>query len=39
MFGVAYGQRQADVLAEEGVTARNIRRWLDGQERLDDGRG
>ena len=39
MFGVAYGQRQADVLAEEGVTARNIRRWLDGQARLDAGRG
>ena len=39
VFGVAYGQRQADVLAEEGVTARNIRRWLDGQARLDAGRG
>ena len=39
VFGVAYGQRQADVLAEEGVSARNIRRWLDGQERLDAGRG
>ena len=39
VFGVAYGQRQADVLAEEGVTARNIRRWLDGQDRLDAGRG
>jgi hypothetical protein len=39
VFGVAYGQRQADVLAEEGVTARNIRRWLDGQQRLDDGYG
>lgn len=38
VFGVAYGQRQADVLAEEGVTTRNIRRWLDGQERLDTGR-
>jgi AAA domain/TrwC relaxase len=36
VFGVAYGQRQADVLAEEGVTARNIRRWLDGQARLDN---
>jgi conjugative relaxase-like TrwC/TraI family protein len=39
VFGVAYGQRQADVLAEEGVTARNIRRWLDGQARLDHGTG
>lgn len=39
VFGVAYGQRQADVLAEEGVTARNIRRWLDGQVRLDRGAG
>lgn len=37
VFGLAYGQRQADVLAEEGVTARNIRRWLDGQARLDAG--
>ena len=39
VFGLAYGQRQADVLAEEGVTARNIRRWLDGQARLEAGRG
>jgi conjugative relaxase-like TrwC/TraI family protein len=39
VFGVAFGQRQADVLAEEGVTARNIRRWLDGQARLDRGVG
>ena len=39
VFGVAYGQRQADVLTEEGVTARNIRRWLDGQARLDHGAG
>ena len=38
VFGVAYGQRQAGVLAEEGVTARNIRAWLDGQDRLDTGR-
>lgn len=37
VFGVAYGQRQADVLTEEGVTARNIRRWLDGQSRVDAG--
>lgn len=39
VFGVAYGQRQADVLAEEGVQSRNIRRWLDGQSRLDNGAG
>jgi hypothetical protein len=38
VFGLAYGQRQADVLSEEGVSARNIRRWLDGQARLDTGR-
>jgi hypothetical protein len=38
VFGVAYGQRQTDVLSDEGVTARNIRRWLDGQERLAQGR-
>lgn len=37
VFGVAYGQRQAEVLAEEGVTARNIRAWLDAQTRLDHG--
>ncbi len=37
VFGVAYGQRQADILSEEGVTARNIRAWLDGQTRLDTG--
>ncbi|MGQ0479999.1 MAG: MobF family relaxase [Pseudonocardia sp.] len=37
VFGLAYGQRQADVLTDEGVTARNIRAWLDGQARLDAG--
>ncbi|MDQ2707842.1 MAG: AAA family ATPase, partial [Actinomycetota bacterium] len=37
VFGVAYGQRQADILTEDGVTARNIRAWLDGQTRLDTG--
>ncbi|NMH79813.1 ATP-dependent DNA helicase [Pseudonocardia xinjiangensis] len=37
VFGLAYGQRQADVLGDEGVTSRNIRRWLDGQARLDAG--
>jgi conjugative relaxase-like TrwC/TraI family protein len=39
VFGVAYGQRQADVLTEEGVTARNITAWLGGQERLERGAG
>jgi hypothetical protein len=39
VFGVAYGQRQADVLTEEGVQARNIRRWLDGHTRLESGTG
>jgi len=39
VFGLAYGQRQADVLAEDGVTARNITKWLGGQDRLDSGRG
>jgi hypothetical protein len=39
VFGVAYGQRQADVLAEEGVQSRNIRRWLDGQTRPEAGIG
>jgi hypothetical protein len=39
VFGVAYGQRQADVLTEEGVTARNITAWLGGQERLEHGAG
>jgi hypothetical protein len=36
VFGLAYGQRQADVLTEEGVTARNITAWLGGQQRLDN---
>lgn len=39
VFGLAYGQRQADVLTEEGVTAQNITRWLKGQIRLDVGAG
>ena len=39
VFGLAYGQRQAEVLAEEGVTARNIAAWLAGQTRLDGGVG
>ncbi|MFC4943318.1 MobF family relaxase [Pseudonocardia sp. GCM10023141] len=38
VFGIAAGQRQTDILAEEGVTARNIRRWLDTQHRLADDR-
>ncbi|HEY1972610.1 MAG TPA: MobF family relaxase, partial [Pseudonocardia sp.] len=39
VFGLAYGQRQADVLREEGVAARNITAWLGGQARLDAGTG
>ena len=37
VFGLADGQSQADVLGEEGVTARNITAWLGGQARLDTG--
>lgn len=37
--GLAFGQRQADVLAGEGVTSRNIAHWLVGQHRLATGRG
>lgn len=36
--GVTFGQRQAEVLTEEGVTSRNIAAWLSGQERLAQGR-
>jgi conjugative relaxase-like TrwC/TraI family protein len=32
--GIAFGQRQADVLTAEGVTSRNIAHWLVGQRRL-----
>lgn len=39
VFGLAYGQRQADILTEEGVTSQNITRWLAGQTRLDSGAG
>lgn len=39
VFGLAYGQRQADILTEEGVKASNIARWLAGQTRLDHGAG
>jgi len=37
VFGLADGQSQAEVLGEEGVTARNIKAWLGGQARLDTG--
>jgi conjugative relaxase-like TrwC/TraI family protein len=37
--GLAFGQRQADVLTEEGVRSRNIAHWLVGQQRLAEGRG
>jgi AAA domain-containing protein len=36
--GIAFGQRQADVLTAEGVTSRNIQHWLVGQQRLAQGR-
>lgn len=36
--GIAFGQRQADVLTDEGVAARNIQHWLVGQQRLAKGR-
>jgi hypothetical protein len=36
--GIAFGQRQADVLTDEGVTARNIQHWLVGQQRLAEER-
>ena len=36
--GLAFGQRQADILTAEGVTSRNIAHWLVGQQRLDEGR-
>ncbi|MDN5856295.1 MAG: AAA family ATPase, partial [Actinomycetia bacterium] len=38
VFGMSAGQRQTDILAEEGVTARNIRKWLVAQTRLAAGR-
>lgn len=37
--GLAFGQRQADVLTAEGVTSRNVAHWLVGQDRLATGRG
>jgi conjugative relaxase-like TrwC/TraI family protein len=37
--GLAFGQKQADVLTEEGVRSRNIAHWLVGQRRLVEGRG
>ena len=36
--GIAFGQLQADVLKQEGVTARNMAAWLAGQQRLAQGR-
>jgi len=37
--GLAFGERQAEVLTAEGVTSRNIAHWLVGQDRLTAGRG
>jgi conjugative relaxase-like TrwC/TraI family protein len=37
VVGLAASQIAANVLAEEGLTARNITRWLDTQARLADG--
>jgi hypothetical protein len=39
VFGLAPSQVATDVLTEDGVTARNIARWLATQERLEHGRG
>jgi len=38
VFGLAPSQVAAQVLAEEGVTARNVARWLATQSRLDKDR-
>ncbi|MGH3777967.1 MAG: MobF family relaxase [Pseudonocardiaceae bacterium] len=38
-FGLASAQIATDVLAGEGLTARNVRAWLEAQRRLDAGRG
>ncbi|MQA11729.1 MAG: AAA family ATPase, partial [Pseudonocardiaceae bacterium] len=38
VVGLASSQIATDVLAGEGVTARNVARWLATQQRLDDGR-
>jgi conjugative relaxase-like TrwC/TraI family protein len=37
VVGLAASQIATNVLAEEGLTARNITRWLDAQARLDNG--
>ena len=37
VFGLATSQIATDVLADEGLTARNIARWLATQDRLADG--
>jgi conjugative relaxase-like TrwC/TraI family protein len=39
VFGLATSQIATDVLAGEGLTARNVARWLATQERLDAGPG
>jgi conjugative relaxase-like TrwC/TraI family protein len=38
-FGLASSQIATDVLAGEGLDARNVARWLATQQRLADGRG
>ena len=39
MFGLATSQIATDVLAAEGLTARNVTRWLATQDRLAAGPG
>lgn len=39
VFGLATAQIATDVLAGEGLTARNTRAWLAAQQRLAEGRG
>ena len=39
VFGLAASQVATDVLADEGVAARNVARWLATQDRLAAGRG
>lgn len=38
LWGLAASQVATDVLTAEGLQARNIRRWLAAQQRLDEGR-
>lgn len=38
-FGLASAQIATDKLTQEGLTARNVRAWLNAQERLAVGRG